>query len=247
MKIRREQNESSQQQQAQLQLLQTNGTNITALVNLQPGATATAQAAALAANNAEQSSLDPIEMLITMNTNNSLDEYYPALAIHLMMKTIKNSVGVGMRKDAISALVYAMRSLDSRCVNYVELVIPPFINLIKTKNDHLVIDLIIQLAQLISFIKKHIEPYLNSIFEFIELYWTSNENKRMILALIDLVQCIANQMDIEFKKYLPKILPLILKQLKSEIAEGSVSTKRDAEEKIFNLLRYAKGYLINLI
>ena len=81
-----------------------------------------------------------------MNANGSLDEYYPALAIHLMMKTMKNSVSVNVRKDAIHALVFAMRSLDKRCVNYVELVIPPFLELIKSMNDNLVIDLINQLG-----------------------------------------------------------------------------------------------------
>lgn len=105
------------------------------MVYLQPGVTAAAQAAAIAANlnqnniignnnnNNEQTSLDPIEMLISMNANNSLEEYYPALAIHLIMKTIRNSVSIEVRRDAIQALVFAMRTLDNRCVNYVELVI----------------------------------------------------------------------------------------------------------------------------
>ena len=105
------------------------------IVYLQPGVTAAAQAAAIAANlnqnnitginnnNNEQTSLDPIEMLISMNANNSLEEYYPALAIHLIMKTIRNSVSIEVRRDAIQALVFAMRTLDNRCVNYVELVI----------------------------------------------------------------------------------------------------------------------------
>lgn len=189
-------------------------------VHQQPGVHATAQAAA--ANNAinnyntgqniEQASLDPIEMLISMNSNGSLDEYYPALGIHLMMKTIKNSVSVGVRKDTTQSLVYAMRSLDKRCVNYVKLVIPPFLELIKSMNDNSIIDLINHLGSLIGYIKKHIEPYLNSILSFIESYWNSNEI-RMIVALIDLVQSIANVMDIEFKRFLPRVLPLILKQV----------------------------------
>ncbi len=72
--------------------------NQLAIVNLLPGATATNQEAAINANlNSDQGSLDPIEMLIKMNANNSLDEYYPALAIHLMMKTIKNSVSLSLK------------------------------------------------------------------------------------------------------------------------------------------------------
>lgn len=195
---------------------------ILAMINNQPGVHAAAQAAAANTSlntyngnqNTDQSSLDPIEMLISMNSYGSLEKYYPALAIHLMMRTIKTSVNVGVRKDAIQALVYTMRSLDTRCVNYVELVIPPFLDLIRSMNDNLVIDLINQLCSLVSSIKKHIEPYLNSILSCIEHHWNTNEKQiKMIVALIDLVQSIASVMDIEFKRYLPKVLPLILKQV----------------------------------
>nr|AWV66626.1 serine/threonine-protein kinase mTOR [Brachionus rotundiformis] len=214
---------------------QDNDVNV--LVYLPPGQTAAAQAEAIAANlnSAEQTSLDPIEMLISMNANGSLEEYYPALAIHLMMKTIKNSVSIGVRKDAIQALVFAMRTLDTRCVNYVELVIPPFLELIKTMNDNLVIDLIVQFGFLVSYIRKHIEPYLGRIFNTIEYYWNQEGDKhlKMVVALIDLVQSIANVMDVEFKKYLPQILPLILKQLQKEIIDYSFTNT----SKLLDLLR----------
>jgi len=83
--------------------------HILTLINMQPGAYATAQAAEANNPGQDQSSLDPIEMLISMNANGSLDEYYPALAIHLMMKAIKSAVNVSVRKDSIQALVFAMR------------------------------------------------------------------------------------------------------------------------------------------
>ncbi len=125
-----------------------NQSAISGIINSQPGATAAAQASSIAAylNNSEQP-LDPIEMLISMS---SLEEYYPALAIHLMMKTIKNSVSIGVRRDALQALVFAMRRLDTNCVKYVEHVIPPFLDLIRTMNDNLVIDLIEKLGNLVS-------------------------------------------------------------------------------------------------
>ena len=104
---------------------------------------------------AEQQSLDPIEMLALMNSKRSLGVHCPAMAIHLM-KTIKTVI-VNVCNNAIHALVFVMRSLDKRCVNYVELVIPPFLDLIKSSNDNLVIDLINQLGSLVGFIKKHIE------------------------------------------------------------------------------------------
>ncbi len=44
---------------------------------------------------------------------------------------------------------------------------------------------------------------------------------KMIVPLIDLVQSIANVMGIEFKWFLPKVLPLVLKQLRTEISEAT--------------------------
>jgi hypothetical protein len=104
---------------------------------------------------AEQQSLDPIEMLALMNSKRSLGVHYPAMAIYLM-KTIKTVI-LNVCNNAIHALVFVMRSLDKRCVNYVELVVPPFLDLIKSSNDNLVIDLINQLGSLVGFIKKHID------------------------------------------------------------------------------------------
>jgi hypothetical protein len=153
-------------------------------------------------------------------------------------------VSFAVRKDAIQALVFAMRGLDNRCVHYVDLVIPPFLELIRTKNENLVIDLIVQLGFLVSYIKKHIEPYLNNIFKIIEHYWSTNERQvKMIAALIDLVQSLSNVMDIEFKRYLPQILPLILKQLQMEIDDETCTLTN----KILGLLRSCTNCLESYI
>ncbi len=42
-----------------------------------------------------------------------------------------------------------------------------------------------------------------------------------MVPLIDLVQSIANVMGIEFEWFLPKVLPLILKQLRTDISEAT--------------------------
>ena len=131
---------------------------------------------------------DPNEMLLTMQSSASLEEYYPALAIHLLMRIIKTSIGISSRKDAIQSLVYAMRILDTRSVNYVELVIPPFLKLIKNTNDNLVTDLITQMCHLVTYMKKHIEPYLPDILNVIEFYWNNTEKQAILIALIELLE-----------------------------------------------------------
>lgn len=52
-----------------------------------------------------------------------------------------------MQKDATQALVFAVSNLENKCATYVEIIIPPFFDPIKSSmNDTLVIDLIIQLG-----------------------------------------------------------------------------------------------------
>ncbi len=140
--------------------------------------------------------------------------------------------------------------MDTRCVNYVELVIPPFLDLIKSMNDNLELNLIIQLGSLVGYIKKPIEPYLPSILSFVEHYWIANERQiPIIVALLDVIQSIANVMDIDFKKYLPKVLPLILKQLKAEITDKTYrnSSREERTVKILSLLRLCTCCLENYV
>lgn len=96
--------------------------------------------------------------------------------------------------------------------------------------------------------------------KIVEHYWNNNHEKhpKMISALIDLVQSITNVMDIEFKRYLPQILPLILKQLQNEISycalndaaqnasNPNVVTHTNAL-KILNLLRLCTCCLENYV
>lgn len=113
-------------------------------------------------------------------------------------------------------------------------------------NDNLVIDLIVHLGFLVSYIRKHIEPYLNRILGIIEYYWNMPDIQlkvKMVVALIDLVQQIANVMDIEFKRYLPSILPLILKQLQLEIKDGKCTNT----SKLLKLFRSCTCCLENYI
>ena len=82
----------------------------------------------------------------------------------------------------------------------------------------------------------------------------------MISALIDLVQSITNVMDIEFKRYLPQILPLILKQLQNEISACALNDSQTTQNtsssslitntnalKILNLLRLCTCCLENYV
>ena len=100
---------------------------------------------------------------------------------------------------------------------------------------------------------------MSSILKIVEHYWNIHEkHPKMISALIDLVQSITNVMDIEFKRYLPQILPLILKQLQNEISACALNDSQTTQNtssssvvtntnalKILNLLRLCTCCLEN--
>lgn len=197
----------------------------------------------------EQSDETSNEILfIKMNAGiTSLDDYYPALAIHLLMKIIKKSIYMGPRKDAIQALILAMRSLDVRCNNYVELVIPPFLDLIKSINENYVSDLLTQLCNLIAYIKRHVEPYIGEILRIIEYHWSTTDRQSVFIALIDLLQSLVNALNVDFKKYIPQVLPLILKQLKRELNENTSQKRFKNTQKLLFFLRSCTSCIENYI
>ena len=173
--------------------------------------------------------LEPYEILMSSH----LDEYYPAMTVDILMKIVKTAIAVNPRKDAIQALVFAMRVLDTRSSNYVEYIMPTFLEIIKNVNDNVAIDTIMQLGLLVTYIKKSIDPYVDEIIKIVEFYWSMNEKQTFVGTLIDLMQSIVNVMDFDFKNYLPKFLPLVLKKLEREIHNNKTTNVN----KLLNLLR----------
>jgi hypothetical protein len=174
------------------------------------------------------------DMLVSLNLQSSLDEYYPALAINLLMRIIKTGIVITTRRVAIKALVFAMRSIENRSTQYVELTVPPFLELIRSNKDSLVIDLLTNFSDLILHIKKNIEPYVSSILSCIDFHWSqANVKQTILIGLMDLLQSLVNVLDSDFKKYLPQVLPLVLKQFQRELNE----LKYTNTHKLLNLLR----------
>jgi len=82
----------------------------------------------------------------------------------------------------------------------------------------------------------------------VEHYWNTHEkHPKMISALIDLVQSITNVMDIEFKRYLPQILPLILKQLQNEISSCALNDSQASQSQVSNLNAIANTNALKIL
>ena len=153
-----------------------------------------------------------------------------------MIKIIKTSISINPRRDALQALIFAIRSLDTRCSLYVEYVVPPMLELIKNQNDNIIVDLLSQFGQLIFHLKKNIDPYIETILNIAKPYWALNDKTKNVIvaASIDLIQSIVNVMGTEYRKYLPETIPMILTKLAREINVNKVATN---VQKLLHLTR----------
>ncbi len=157
------------------------------------------------------------EIISIFNSAESLDEYFSLLTFNILIKIMKNSIDICLRRDALQALYLAMESLNTECVNYIEIIIPEVLELMKNMNDNFVIDLVITLRCLLVYVRKYIGKYINNILEIVADFFNVSNEQNMISSLIDLNQSIINIMGVQYKKYLPQTIPFILKKLKHEI------------------------------
>lgn len=86
-----------------------------------------------------------------------------------------------------------------------------------------------QLGILISIVKQHIRNFLSSIFNLMQDFW--NTSAIIQITILSLVESVAESLDLDFKVYLPALLPQIL-----SILEIDVSEKRLGIQRVLNVL-----------
>ncbi len=221
------------------------------LINFQPGTFALKQSDfVLAALNQKENTQGPNDVLMSM-TNKSLDKYYPTLAFHLIIKTIKDSTNTKDRWSALTAFLIGMQRINSSCINYAELAVPPFLDLIQNTSDHSRVDLLETLGNSIVYLKRNIEPYLDCILKLVVQNLNVDQNDhRLISALINLIQSISVSVSIAAYTYFSQILIFLLKHLKIELYSADFKNNNSMVniKKILNILRLSvenlqKAYL----
>ncbi|KAL1122375.1 hypothetical protein AAG570_003780 [Ranatra chinensis] len=164
------------------------------------------------------------EMLVNMSTS-TLDEYYPAVAIAMLMRIIKDPALSNFHSMVVQAVTFIFKSLGIKCVPYISQVIPSFINVIRTLDTSSREFLFQQLGTLISIVKQHIRNYLDDIFNLIKEFWTPNSPLQN--TLIFLVEHIAVALGAEFKVYLPQLMPQILRVLSHDTSKYRIVTLKE--------------------
>lgn len=161
------------------------------------------------------------EMLIHMS-NATLDEFYPAIAIATLMRIIRDSTLAQHHTSVVQAVTFVFKSLNMNCVTYIPQVIPCLIQVIRTTEMQYKDFLFQQLGMLVAIVKQHIRNYLDDIFALIQDFWMLNSSLQVTIILV--IEQVALALGSEFKIYLAKLIPLMLKVLVYDSSKDRVVT-----------------------
>lgn len=175
-------------------------------------------------NDEELFDTDVNRRLVNMSSV-ALDEFYPAIVVPALMRILRDQALMQHHMSVVQAITCIFQSLGIRCVPYVTLVIPSMLHLIQTTDLPTFREfLFTQLAKLISVVKQHIRSYLDNIFNIITTFWLPESDLQPTIIL--LVEHIAVALGSEFKVYLPKILPQILRVLSHDASKDRFVTEK---------------------
>jgi FKBP12-rapamycin complex-associated protein len=113
--------------------------------------------------------------------------------------------------------MFIFKTLGLKVVQFLPLVIPGFLSLMRTSTSGMLELYFHKLGALVSIVKQHIRNYLKDIFDLIDDYWTPVSSIQ--ITIISLIEAIAKALDGELKVYLPRLLPHMLQIFDSDISE----------------------------
>ncbi|XP_015781821.1 serine/threonine-protein kinase mTOR [Tetranychus urticae] len=174
----------------------------------------------------EMQELSASEMLV--NFSGTYDDFYPAIAIATLIRVLRDPALFQHHCTAVGAVTYIFTCLGTRCVPYIQQILPVFISIIKSSESREY--LFQELGNLIAVVGQHIRNYLDDIFSLIKEFWTVTSS--MQSTLIQLLEKIAKALGGEFKIYLPQIIPNIL-----HVFNHDDSKNRMVTEKLLNALQ----------
>ncbi|KAL7287805.1 hypothetical protein TKK_0018180 [Trichogramma kaykai] len=183
--------------------------------------------------------LSTSEMLVNMPSA-TLEEYYPAVAISTLMRIIREPTLAQHHTMVVQAVTFIFKSLGIKCVPYISQVMPSFLNVLRTADAGFREYLFQQLAILIVIVKQHIRNYLDDIFSLVKEFWTLNSPLQS--TLIHLVEQVAIALGAEFRIYLPRLMPQILRVLTHDM-----SKERQVTIKLLQALQKFGGNLDNYL
>jgi FKBP12-rapamycin complex-associated protein len=162
------------------------------------------------------------DILSTLNP--SQEDYYPLLVIHSLMKILKDPSLNIHHIAVVQAFMYMFKTLGLRCTHYLSHIMPVFINMLRSAPSNLMEFHFQQLAVLLNIIRQHVRPYSEEIVNLVLSCW--NDIPSCHSTLINVIEALSMAMEIEFRKHLPTILPILADACEKDSSDQRMITGR---------------------
>lgn len=164
--------------------------------------------------------------LIMQGLTPSSEEYYPTVVIHILLQNIlrENSL-VQYHSAVINAIVTIFKTLGLKCVPFLGQIIPAFISVIRSSLPSRLEAYFNQMAILVNIVRQHIRAFLPEIIDVIREFW--DVSYQVQGTILSLVEAISRSLEGEFRKFLARLIPLMLDTLEKE-----TTPRRSPSEKV---------------
>ncbi|CAF1536368.1 unnamed protein product, partial [Adineta steineri] len=156
---------------------------------------------------------DPIEIssneLLVASGAISLHDFYTKMAINVCLRVLKDSNTPQLHLKAVQAISIILQWLGSTCTQYVSLVLPRLLSVVRNTDDRNLVPYFRQINIIIISIKSSITPYVNDVVQLIRDYWDSHSELQILL--IQTIEALAAALDSEFHHYIHLLLPFVMK------------------------------------
>ena len=137
----------------------------------------------------------------------SSDEYYPTVAINVLMQVLHDGSMKSHHLMVIRSLMFIFQALGIKCVQYLPKVMPVLFHVAKSCDEGLRQFIFQQFTVLVSITKQHLGKYLDDILALVQQYWGS---ELLMKPILQLLEQLSHNFHDEFRTYLPQLLPRIV-------------------------------------
>ncbi|EOD48942.1 putative phosphatidylinositol 3-kinase tor2 protein [Neofusicoccum parvum UCRNP2] len=165
--------------------------------------------------------------LIMSGITPSNEEFYPTVVINTLMGLLKDTSLAQYHSAVVDAVMNIYATMGLKCVPFLPQVVPGFLGVIRGAPAGRVEGYFNQLSQLVRIVRQHIRPFLPSILETVQEFWSGGI--QLQATILSLIEAIARSLEGEFKIYLANVLPLML-----GVLDQDTSVKRLPSERVLH-------------
>jgi FKBP12-rapamycin complex-associated protein len=164
--------------------------------------------------------------VLDLSDPNSLqphEEYYPTIAIAALLRILTESRLSQYHHLVIKAIMFIFRSLGVKSVPFLNVVVPVFLNQIRSCESGLREVFFMHLITLVGIVKSAIRNFLDALVDVCLEYWDSQYLLPQILLLVEELNAALAD---EFKFQLPVLVPRLLQAINADKSDHRLPTLR---------------------